>query len=103
VRPGLADLIEFCELIDEPLHPHEKRIAGAYFGSAREIAAILPRGNAKTTLAARIGVHHLCSVPGAMSRSAPPHATRPASASSGCAASRSTRRSRISSSSGISN
>jgi len=58
VCPGLAGLVEFCELIDEPLLPHEKRIARAYFGSAREIAAILPRGNAKTTLAAKIGVHH---------------------------------------------
>jgi len=66
VCPGLAGLVEFCELIDEPLLPHEKRIARAYFGSAREIAAILPRGNAKTTLAAKIGVHHLLSTPGAM-------------------------------------
>ena len=53
-------------MIGEPLHPHEKRIARAYFGPAREVCAILPRGNAKTTLAAKIGVHHLCSVPGAM-------------------------------------
>src|SRR5215211_1903143 len=66
VRPGLVGLVEFCELIDEPLHSHEKRIARAYFGSAREVAAILPRGNAKTTLAAKFGVHHLCSTPGAM-------------------------------------
>src|SRR5215203_787457 len=66
VRPGLAGLVEFGELIGEPLQSHEKRIARAYFGSAREIAAILPRGNAKTTLAAKIGVHHLCSTPGAM-------------------------------------
>ncbi len=65
-RPGLHGLIEFCELIGEPLHPHEKRIARAYFGPAREICAILPRGNAKTSLAAKIGVSHLCSVPGAM-------------------------------------
>ena len=53
IAPGLAGLVEFCELIDEPLHPHEKRIARAYFGPAREIVAILPRGNAKTTLAAQ--------------------------------------------------
>jgi len=64
-RPGLAGLVEFCEAIDEPLQAHEKRIARAYFGRAREIAAILPRGNAKTTLAAKIGVHHLLSTPGA--------------------------------------
>src|ERR671910_90392 len=66
VRPGLAGLVELCDLIDEPLHPHEKRIARAYFGAAREVAAILPRGNAKTTLAAKIALHHLLSVPGAM-------------------------------------
>ena len=66
VRSGLTGLAEFCELIDEPLLPHERRIARAYFGAAREIAAILPRGNAKTTLAAKIGVHHLLSTPGAM-------------------------------------
>src|SRR5829696_2456606 len=66
MRGGLAGLVEFCELIAEPLHAHEKRIARAYFGAAREIVAILPRGNAKTTLAAKVGVHHLCSTPGAM-------------------------------------
>src|SRR3954465_12315347 len=65
-RPGLTGLEAFCQAIDEPLHPHEKRIARAYFGPAREIAGILPRGNAKTTLAAKIGVHHLISMPGAM-------------------------------------
>src|SRR4051812_10824518 len=65
-RPGLKGLEAFCEAIDEPLHPHEKRIARAYFGPAREVCAIVPRGNAKTTLAAKIGVHHLLSVDGAM-------------------------------------
>jgi phage terminase large subunit-like protein len=66
LRPGLAGLAEFGQAIGEPLEPHERRIARAYFGSAREVAAILPRGNAKTTLAAKVGVHHLCSTPGAM-------------------------------------
>src|SRR3954452_4899414 len=64
-KPGLKGLEAFCEAIGEPLHPHEKRIARAYFGPAREVCAILPRGNAKTTLAAKIAVHHLLSVPGA--------------------------------------
>jgi phage terminase large subunit-like protein len=66
IRPGLAGLSEPCELIDEPLHRHEKRVARAYFGSAREICAILPRGSSKTTLASKIALHHLLSVPGAM-------------------------------------
>ena len=65
LRAGLAGLLEFCELVGEPLHPHEQRIARAYFGPAREICAILPRGNAKTTTAALIGLHHLVTVPGA--------------------------------------
>jgi phage terminase large subunit-like protein len=65
IRAGLRGLVELCDRIDEPLHPHEQRVAGAYFGPAREICAILPRGNAKTTLAAKIALHHLLSVPGA--------------------------------------
>lgn len=65
LHAGLRGLAEFCALIDEPLHPHEKRIARAYFGPAREVCAILPRGNAKTTAAAKIAVHHLLSTPGA--------------------------------------
>jgi phage terminase large subunit-like protein len=65
IRPGLQGLAAFCGLIDEPLHGHERRIARAYFGRAREIAAILPRGNAKTTFAAKIGLHHLLTVEGA--------------------------------------
>ncbi|MEJ7787447.1 MAG: terminase large subunit [Solirubrobacteraceae bacterium] len=64
-RPGLAGLIDFCELIDEPLAPFQLRIARAYFGKAREVAAILPRGNSKTSTAALIAVHHLLSVEGA--------------------------------------
>ena len=65
-RPGFAGLVEFCKLIGEPLAPYQRRIARAYFGPAREVAAILPRGNAKTTVAALIGLHHLLSVEGAM-------------------------------------
>lgn len=64
-RPGLAGLLAFCELIDEPLAPFQRRIAKAYFGPAREICAVLPRGNSKTSTAALIAVHHLLSTPGA--------------------------------------
>lgn len=64
-QPGYDGLVAFCDAIDEPLLPHEQRIARAYFGTAREIVAILPRGNLKTTLAAKIGLHHLLTVPGA--------------------------------------
>ena len=65
VRPGLRGLEAFCELIDEPLEPFERRIARAHFGLERELVAVLPRGNLKTTLAAKIGLHHLLTVPGA--------------------------------------
>jgi len=64
-RPGLAGLVDFCAAIGEPLAPFQRRIARTYFGPSREIAAVLPRGNAKTTTAALIGVHHLLTTPGA--------------------------------------
>ena len=65
IRPGLAGLVGFCEAIGEPLAPFQRRIARAYFGPSREIAAVLPRGNSKTTTAALIAVHHLLTTPGA--------------------------------------
>lgn len=65
LRPGLAGLTAFCAAIDEPLEPHEKRIARAHFGPQREVVAVLPRGNLKTSLAAKIALHHLLTVPGA--------------------------------------
>jgi len=66
LRPDLTGLAELCDAIEEPLQPHERRVARAYFGPAREICAILPRGNAKTTLAAKVATHHLLTHPGAM-------------------------------------
>lgn len=65
IQPGLRGLTTFCEAIDEPLEPHEKRIARAHFGPLREVVAVLPRGNLKTSLAAKIALHHLLTVPGA--------------------------------------
>lgn len=62
IRPGYSGLVAFCELIGEPLAPYQRRIARLYFGPEREVAAILPRGNAKTTLAALVGLHHLLTV-----------------------------------------
>lgn len=66
IEPGYKGFAAFCELVDEPLQPFQKRIARAYFGTAREIAAILPRGNFKTTTAALLGLHHLLTVEGAI-------------------------------------
>ena len=65
IKPGFGGFVAFCELIGFPLEPYMRRIARAYFGTAREVAAILPRGNAKTSLAAALGLHHLITVPGA--------------------------------------
>jgi phage terminase large subunit-like protein len=65
LQAGYQGFLAFCEAIGHPLEPYMRRIARAYFGRAREVAAILPRGNAKTTLAALIGLHHLLTVRGA--------------------------------------
>ena len=62
IAPGYQGLVEFCELIGEALEPFERRIARAHFGREREVIAVLPRGNLKTTLAARIALHHLLTV-----------------------------------------
>jgi phage terminase large subunit-like protein len=65
IAPGYRGLLAFSEAIGEPLEPHERRIARAHFGDEREVYAVLPRGNLKTSLAAKIGLHHLLTVPGA--------------------------------------
>lgn len=65
LRPGYRGLLAFCTAIGEPLAPYQRRIARAHFGPERECVAVLPRGNAKTTTAALIGLHHLLTVDGA--------------------------------------
>src|SRR5918995_2543537 len=65
IRPGLKGFESFCELLEQPLEPYMRRIARAFFGKSREIVAILPRGNAKTQLAALLALHHLITVEGA--------------------------------------
>src|SRR5215211_7591123 len=65
VKPGFDGFCDFCELVGWPLERYMRRIARAYFSQAREVVAILPRGNAKTTLAALISLHHLLTVRGA--------------------------------------
>lgn len=64
-RPGYRGLLAFCRQIGEPLEPYQRRIARLHFGAEREQVAVLPRGNAKTTTAALIALHHLLTVPGA--------------------------------------
>src|SRR2546423_10597424 len=65
IEAGYRGLLGFCEAIGEALEPHERRIARVHFGAEREVYAILPRGNLKTSLAAKIGLHHLLTVPSA--------------------------------------
>jgi hypothetical protein len=65
IRPGLRGFEAFCELIDLPLEPYMRRISRGYFSRAREVVAVLPRGNWKTSLAAAIGLHHLMTTKGA--------------------------------------
>jgi len=64
IATGYRGLLAFSEGIGEPLERHERRIAREHFGPEREVYAILPRGNFKTTLAAKIGLHHLLVTPG---------------------------------------
>jgi phage terminase large subunit-like protein len=54
---------EFCGELGEPLAPHQRKIARALSGPEREIVAVLPRGNAKSTTAALLAVHHVVTHP----------------------------------------
>src|SRR5215204_1133742 len=64
-KPGFAGFEAFCEMVDFRLEPYMRRVARVFFGPARQIAIVLPRGNFKTTMAALLGLHHLVSVQGA--------------------------------------
>lgn len=63
--PTLPGLYAFADALGVQLAPFQRRIARAAFGAEREVVAVLPRGNAKTTTAALIALHHLVSTPGA--------------------------------------
>jgi len=52
----------FCERIGLHLEPFQRRIAKAAAGPERELVALLPRGQGKTTLLAAIALHHLVTV-----------------------------------------
>ncbi len=62
-RPGYRGFLAFCAAVNYQLAPFQKRIARAHFGAERELVAILPRGSAKSTLAAHLSVHHVLSRP----------------------------------------
>jgi phage terminase large subunit-like protein len=52
----------FCAQIGLELEPYQKKISTAAFSPERELAVIIGRGNAKTTLGAALAVHHLLTV-----------------------------------------
>ena len=57
-----ASFTRFCDAIDFPLEPFQRKIARAAFGPQHELLVLLPRGNGKTRLLAALAVHHLLSV-----------------------------------------
>jgi phage terminase large subunit-like protein len=61
-RHTLRDLERFAAELERPLLPHQRRIAAAHLGPQRETAAVLPKGNLKTSLGAVIALHHMLSV-----------------------------------------
>lgn len=60
--PGYRGFLRFCDAVGyRELKPFQRRIARAHFDRERECVAILPRGSAKSTLAALLAVHHVLS------------------------------------------
>jgi len=59
--PGYRGFLAFARALDYDLKPFQRRIARAHHGAEREVVAILPRGSAKSTLAAHLAVHHVLS------------------------------------------
>ena len=64
-RPGLQGFVDFCANLTLDtgnrlvLEPFQRLIMKAYFAGRIEIVAILPFGNAKSTLLAALGLHHM--------------------------------------------
>ena len=61
--PGIRGFYAFARAVGVELAPFQRTIARAAYGPAREIVAVLPRGNAKSTLAALLAVHHVLTHP----------------------------------------
>ena len=61
-RNTYRGFLRFCRDCGYALAPFQKRIARAFFEDAREVGVCLPRGNAKSTLAALIALHHVLAV-----------------------------------------
>lgn len=61
-RNTFPDFARFAAELDRPLEPFQETIARAYFGREREVCVLIPKGNAKSSLAALIALHHLQAV-----------------------------------------
>lgn len=61
-RNTLADFARFADQIGRPLEPFQRTIARAFFGPERELCILIPKGNAKSSLAALLALHHLLAV-----------------------------------------
>ena len=63
--PSYRGWLKLARTLGETVEPHQRLIARALIeGPDREVAAILPRGNDKTSTGAVAGLHHLLAVPG---------------------------------------
>lgn len=61
-RNTVADFARFCDEVGRPLEPFQRKIASAYFGREHELLVLIPKGNAKSSLAALLALHHLLAV-----------------------------------------
>ena len=61
-RPTYAGFLAFCRAVGyRELKPFQRRVVRAHLDAEREVVAVLPRGSAKSTLAALIAPHHVLS------------------------------------------
>ncbi len=59
--PTARGFYAFCRAVGYELKPFQRRIVRSHFGPERELVAVLPRGSAKSTLAANLAVHAVLS------------------------------------------
>ncbi|MBO0767540.1 MAG: hypothetical protein J2O48_02525 [Solirubrobacterales bacterium] len=65
ISPGYRGLLALARQVGPELAPHQRTIGRAMFGPERQTVVVVPRGNAKTSTAAIVCLHHLLTVPDA--------------------------------------
>lgn len=65
IGPSYRGLLQLARTVGPDLAPHQRTIARAMFGAERVVVVTIPRGNAKTSTAGVVGLHHLLTVPDA--------------------------------------